>query len=214
MIGSHGKQAFPPGARTTIPNRWCARALVMRGGWLVANGFDADRFREAVLYVAWLTREDARFGRTKLAKTLFYADFSSYAEDGRALTGARYHHWPRGPFPPALYGVQDELVASGTATVKEPQFQGDEAKLIPTDAPLTPHLTEQELVFLEIHAQKIAEDPTWKVSDVSHEHPAWALTADREEIPYAAALVPRSPSDRVRELARRRFHGEGRTGPS
>lgn len=36
--------------------------------------FDADRFREAVAYVAWKMRDDPEFGRTKLAKTLFQPD--------------------------------------------------------------------------------------------------------------------------------------------
>jgi hypothetical protein len=38
----------------------------------VAGGreYDADRFKELVLYIAWITQDDPRFGRTKLAKTL------------------------------------------------------------------------------------------------------------------------------------------------
>jgi hypothetical protein len=38
----------------------------------VAGGreYDADRFKELVLYIAWITKDDPRFGRTKLAKTL------------------------------------------------------------------------------------------------------------------------------------------------
>jgi hypothetical protein len=52
---------------------------------------------------------------------------------------------------------------------------------------------------------QIAERPSWKVSDESHEHPAWQFTGLREEIPYAAALVPTSPSDAAMKLARRRF---------
>ena len=52
--------------------------------------FNAERFREAVLYVSWRMKDDERFGRLKLAKTLFYADFESYADDGQPVTGARY----------------------------------------------------------------------------------------------------------------------------
>lgn len=176
--------------------------------------FDADRFREAVLYVAWLMRADAKFGRTKLAKTLFWADFSSYAEEGHALTGARYQHWPHGPFPPILYTVQDELVAEGAATVKQSAYPGDEARLIPTSAPSTAHLNGQELALLEIHARKLAEDATWKVSDDTHEHPGWIVTRDKEEIPYAAALLPTKPSPGALELAGRRFGGDGRSTKS
>jgi hypothetical protein len=44
-----------------------------------------------------------------------------------------------------------------------------------------------------------------QVSEDSHKHPGWALTQDREEIPYAAALVPVKPSAQAMNVAARRF---------
>ena len=79
----------------------------------MAVTFDMARFREAVAYIAWRMRDDPNFGRLKMAKTLFYVDFDAFAESGEAVTGAEYRHWPFGPFPPALYHVERELVASG-----------------------------------------------------------------------------------------------------
>ena len=67
----------------------------------MALKFLRERFREAVLYIAWKTRDDPAFGRTKFAKTLFYADMASYAETGDALTGALYKYWDPGPVPPS-----------------------------------------------------------------------------------------------------------------
>jgi hypothetical protein len=95
----------------------------------VAEDFDRELFDEAVLYIAWRMRDDPRFGRTKIAKTMFYADFTAYAEEGKPLTGARYFHWPKGPFTPELYRTEERLVARGVASLKEPEFEGDEAKL-------------------------------------------------------------------------------------
>jgi hypothetical protein len=43
--------------------------------------FKRERFRTLVLYIAWKTREDAEFGRTKLAKVLFYSDLATFAGD-------------------------------------------------------------------------------------------------------------------------------------
>ena len=46
--------------------------------------------------VSWRQRHDERFGRLKLAKTLFCAAFDSYADDGQVVTGARYEHYETG----------------------------------------------------------------------------------------------------------------------
>ncbi len=171
----------------------------------MAIEFDAGRFREAVLYIAWRTRQDAGFGRIKLAKTLFYADFAAFAEEGEAVTGARYEHWEFGPFPPVLYDIQNQLVLAGEAKVVGGDFAGDESKLVPTRKPKTLYLESWEKVLLDMKMAELASQPSWKVSDVSHEHPAWRATQDREEIPYEAALTPARPSQEMMKLARRRF---------
>jgi uncharacterized phage-associated protein len=180
-----------------------------RGRRVTAIGFDDDRFREAVLYVAWRMRRDERFGRTKLAKTLFYADFDAYAGEGEALTGAKYEHWDFGPFPPVLYEVEKQLERAGQAELRGGGFAGDESKLVAMRAPDTPHLEDWHKQLLDLKMDELAAQPSWKVSDKSHEHPGWLATQDREEIPYEAALTPTKPSREVMELARHRFAARG-----
>ena len=134
-------------------------------------------------------RDNPRFGRVKLAKTMFYADFTAYAEEGEPLTGARYFHWPQGPFTAEIYAAEERLVNSGRATLKEPQFKYDEAKL--SAEAFTPRLTEGwQRAFLDIKMDEIAEQGTaTEVSDLSHEHPGWRVTKDRDEIPYYAVHI-------------------------
>jgi uncharacterized phage-associated protein len=168
----------------------------------MAPEFDADRFRELVLYVAWRTRDDPHFGRVKMAKTLFYTDFHAYAAEGQAVTAAKYEHWQYGPFPPVLYEVEKELVKSGLANELR-SGDGDEAKLIVTREPATPHIEAWHREFVDIKIKELAPLTAVQVSADSHDHPGWDLTADREEIPYAAALIPTKPSAQVMAIARR-----------
>lgn len=166
--------------------------------------YDPELFAAIVLYVAWEARDDARFGRTKLAKVLFYADFDVYADTGQSVTGAKYEHWPRGPFPPALYEVERSLEERGYATIKRPEFKGDEAKLHPTRKPPNPPV---EAWILELYRKKIrdlADDPSWQVSDKSHTHPGWELTEDRDEIPYHSHFISRRrPPEIAFEIGKR-----------
>lgn len=167
--------------------------------------FRADRFRELVLYIAWRTRDDTRFGRTKMAKTLFYADFEAYAQEGEPVTAAEYRHWPFGPFPPVLYEVEKELVAAGLAELREGVVDGQEHKLVVGTEPAMPHIEQWQRAFVDMKISELAPLTTRQVSEDSHEHPGWALTNDREEIPYAAALIPTEPSSKAMRLAARRF---------
>jgi uncharacterized phage-associated protein len=177
---------------------------------MASGGFDEDRFREAVAYIAWQMRDDPEFGRVKVAKTLFYADFECFAEQAEPLTGARYEHWPFGPYPPVLYRVEQELMSTGQAELHEAEHTGDVDKLLLKRRPDTPHLADWHRLMLDMKMRELAEQPTWKVSDESHEHPGWALTDDREEIPYEAALVPGRPSRAAWGAGRQRFAEEER----
>ena len=166
---------------------------------------DTERFTELVAYIAWKARDDDRFGRTKMAKTLFYADFGAYAEAGEALTGATYEHWPYGPFPPVLYDIEKRLVADGVAELREGKYEGETAKLVVTTEPTTPNLAAWQKHFIDTKIAELAPLSAKQVSEDSHRHPGWELTGHKEVIPYAAALVPGEPSERAMAVAARRF---------
>jgi hypothetical protein len=184
------------------------RAFRQGGNALAGNReYDPQRFEDLVLFIAWTMRDDPHFGRTKLAKTLFYVDFDAYAEEGESLTGSTYEHWEHGPFPPQLYDVERKLVFEGRAGVKEPEGPGDEARLIPTREPIprTP-FEDWVKVFVARRANDLAEEPSWRVEDASHRHRGWELTKDREEIPYSTHFIPRvrsRPPDKAFEIGRR-----------
>lgn len=167
--------------------------------------FDRDRFEELVLYVAWKTRDDESFGRTKLAKTLFYCDFAYYAEEGEALTGAQYEHWRFGPFPPALQHLESQLQSDGRAMVVNYPVSGtnlETNKLVLANGENEPAMTH----FPDWHAwlrgfvdqwiAKITAVPATEISEASHQHPGWRLTTNREEIPYHTVFMSRRrPTD-------------------
>lgn len=151
--------------------------------------FDRERFKDLVLFIAHKTQDDPRFGRTKLAKALFYLDFAAYAGDGASVTGATYHHWPRGPFPPILYEVERELERQGLVRIQTPQHEGDEAKLYPRGVLPPLRLEDYHKHLAAIEVDRVSADPTWKVTDDSHEHPGWIVSRDREPIPYYAVHI-------------------------
>lgn len=154
--------------------------------------YDPQRFEDLVLFIAWTMRDDPHFGRTKMAKTLFYVDFDAYAEEGESLTGATYEHWDHGPYPPQLKDVEESLVLSGRATLKQSVHEGDEAKLLPkSEAPPETPFEDWVKVFVTRRATELAQDKSWQVEDASHRHRGWELTQRNEPIPYHTHFIPR-----------------------
>lgn len=182
-----------------------------------AQEYDEKRFEELVLYIARATQDDPNFGRTKLAKVLFYCDFTAYAEEGRALTGARYKAFDFGPFPPQLPAVEERLAAAGRAEVERlaadsaERGEYDPWKIRPLDEPQRELFEPWELGFVDLWIGRIAEATASKISELSHEHPGWKLAErDRAVIPYETALLSTlPPRPEIMELARRRFAGSG-----
>src|SRR5207302_260927 len=60
---------------------------------------DDRKLRELILHIAKESMGDTRFGKTKLNKLLFYADFLAYQKTGQSITGEEYVKQPFGPVP-------------------------------------------------------------------------------------------------------------------
>lgn len=175
--------------------------------------FDADRFRELVLYIAHKTKGDPAFGRTKLAKVLFYADFEAYASDGRSLTGATYRALEHGPFPTELAAAEKELQRERRAVVERwepPAEKGeyDPNHILPKDAPKLELFEAWEWTFVDHWIKEISRASAKRISELSHEHPGWQLhERDHSVIPYETQFVGRTrPSERSLERGRQLAH--------
>ena len=156
--------------------------------------FDPDRFDAMVLYIANKTRDRPDFGRTKLAKVLFYSDFAVYADQGASLTGATYKRMPFGPFPRELEDAEQRLESMGRATLDYyDKDQYEEKRIIPRGPmpDLTLWYQGWQVSTVDHWIQTIASATARQISDLSHRHPGWRLAAATDgDIPFATALLP------------------------
>jgi antitoxin SocA-like protein len=176
-------------------------------------GFDRERFEGLILYIAHRRRDDVRFGRTKMAKVLFYSDFSVYEDQGEPLTGATYIRMPFGPFPKGLDEAEAALEEKGWAVLAyDVEGEYEEKRIIPIKGPpdLNGWFEEWQLLVVNDWIDRIAAASAKQISDLSHHHPGWLL-AERNgvEIPYETAILPQArPSAnevrRAKEAARER----------
>jgi uncharacterized phage-associated protein len=126
--------------------------------------------------------------RTKLNKTLFYADFLHCKRHGAPITGALYEHMQFGPVPADFYGLQAKLVADKSID-EVPADEGDCAGTLFTAlrAAKESVFSAEELETIRFVAGYFAGWSASRISRYSHAEPAWAETVDREAIPYSYA---------------------------
>jgi hypothetical protein len=161
-------------------------------------GFDREKFKELVLYIADQSGDDPEYGATKLNKILFFSDFLSYAQRGKSITGAVYQKLPHGPAPRPLVPIQKELEESGDAElVNSPRFDRVQKRLVAKREANLDLFGDEEIELVDKVMNVLMFANATGVSDLSHEWAGWQLAVMKENIPYFTVflLPPELPSE-------------------
>ena len=155
---------------------------------MTSHEYDPRKLQELIVYVADMSRGDRFFGKTKLNKILFYADFTAYRRLGHSITGAVYQHLPQGPCPhqllPALEALGDDLREEFEST-----YVGTRTRLVPLRAAVLELFTGEEVGIVNAVLDDLRPYTAQGISDLSHATMAFRLTRDYHEIPYGTALL-------------------------
>ena len=131
--------------------------------------FSGEKFRALVLHLADCSRDDKRFGATKLNKLLFYADTESYLALGAPITGATYQRLREGPAPREIMAERGILLTSGDATMESRPFHGmTQERLVPTGTVDVTLLNPEEIAIADAVVAKFWNYPASRISGYSH----------------------------------------------
>ena len=120
--------------------------------------------------------------KTKLAKLLYLADFSSFYETLEPISGVRYVCRTYGPVPDVFFELTDELFDEGKIDITP---QGDALILratsreYPCDA-----LSEEELCLIDEIVELWRDKRTQEIVHFTHEQKPWRASRNGEYIPY------------------------------
>lgn len=154
--------------------------------------YDERKLRELILYIARRSAADPYFGRTKLNKILFFADFEAYRRLRRPITGAVYQRLPQGPAVQQMLPILRTLEGSVTE-ISEDTFAGAQQRLVPLRSADLSVFTGEEIAIVDQVLDELRPMTNYQVSELSHTTMAWRLTENRQEIPYSFALVDSAP---------------------
>jgi hypothetical protein len=139
----------------------------------------SEKLRQAILYVAWRTKDDPTFGSTKLNKTLFRADFRSYFRRARDITGFNYQAQQDGPTLVALLPVLRDLRERGIVEFdRPPAGNAGEHRVIPRDEPQRDLLTDDDITELNAAIERVQPMSAEEVSELAHKFQGWRLAWD------------------------------------
>jgi hypothetical protein len=148
-----------------------------------------DRLREMILYVADKAAGMPRFGKVKLNKILWKADFDAFAERRMPVTGRAYQKLKAGPapieMPPILAEMsQQELIEIQPRTignfVEERIIAKSKANLYLFSTDDVRYVDRAIAYFWDLNART--------ASDVSH-GVAWATREELDPMPYELSFL-------------------------
>ena len=159
--------------------------------------YDPERFRRLALYIASRSVNDPKFGKTKLAKIMFYSDFIAFTELGDSITGAMYVRAPQGPYPrgamePALWTAR----RCGEGVIVNSNYMGrSQQRLVATEDVDASIFSGPEISLVEQVIEALRDMDASDVSALSHLAPGWKYADEWANIPYSMAFVSDDPLD-------------------
>lgn len=150
----------------------------------------AAKLAEMIIYISEKSRDDAKFGMTKLYKILFTADFNYYGLKGESISGATYIHLPKGPAPRGMQEIILSLVTAGRIKLEEKTvFNYKQKRVEPIMGSDMSKFSEEEIAMIDDIIETCRPFNATDLSDWTHQLNPWIHTEDYEEIPYKSIFV-------------------------
>jgi len=149
-----------------------------------------NRLREATLYVCKASENAERFGKVKLNKILWRADFKAFADRRTPVTGRTYQKLTAGPAPLEMPLVLAQLQAEGLLHLERLALAGGYVEDRPI-ALATANLKDfspNDIAYLDEAISFYWKKSATRASDLSH-GVAWKSREYLDPIPYEAAVL-------------------------
>jgi hypothetical protein len=148
------------------------------------------RLREMILYIAKKCNDAPRWGKTKLNKILWRADFTAYLDRGVPVTGRAYQRLSRGPAPIEMAPLLGDMLNDRLIKLERVHFDNDavEERIIAMSDAQLGSFSPSDLRFVDEAIQFYWDDTANSVSKDSH-GVAWKTRSDGDALPYESALL-------------------------
>ena len=158
--------------------------------------FDEKKFKELVVYVAGKCSGDPGYGSLKLNTILFYADFITYGQLGKPITGVPYFRLPQGPAPRPMMPIRETMEKDGDIAIqKKVRFGHEQHRVVPLREADLAEFTAQEIAIVDEVIEGACGATGTDLALMSHHETGVKIANLKEDIPYETVFICDEPLD-------------------
>lgn len=151
-----------------------------------------EKFKELILYISEKSKDDPKFGATKLNKLLFFSDAFAFVSFGRSITGHSYQAIQHGPAPKHLLPMRRAMLRSKEAAIKTSDgVNGKHERLIALRPPRLDGFTGDEISLIDAIIEKFKDNGGGQLSDMTHSMPFWQPLRPKDPISFMSVCIRR-----------------------
>ena len=153
--------------------------------------YNKEKLKNAVLYIAKYGGSDV--GKKKLAKILYFIDFTLYELRKKSITEIDYVKMDFGPMPDpkVFYFALDQLKKNKIIEIKEPNLYKLE-RIIPKNDPNMEIFDEKEKEIIQQMVEKYRLENAGGLERLAQSEAPYKMTQYGEKIPYHLAFYRNS----------------------
>jgi len=145
---------------------------------------DKKKIDNLILHFA--QKEMLHLGKKKLAKLLYFTDFTSQELLGRPITGMRYEKWQFGPVPATFYKHLDRLEAIKKISIDKPKTIYIPETITTEAKPDYSVFSEEEKKIIDSITEQYKSAPAGRLEKIAKNEPPYKMVVEGE-IPYHLA---------------------------
>lgn len=169
-----------------------------------------SRLREMIIYVSAKCKDAPRWGKTKLNKILWRADFTSFYERGVPVTGRAYQRLQYGPAPVEMAPMLGEMLNYGLIKISPVEFENGsvEERIEPLTGAGLSVFSPDDLAYVDRAIEYYWDDTAREVSEDSHGM-AWKSRENGDPMAYELSYlsderIPDHVLSRIKKIAEER----------
>lgn len=125
----------------------------------------------------------------KIAKLLYFIDFTNYEARSKSLTGLKYQKYTYGPIPINYYGLLRNMKERGLIKFKTEKYAGGKSEnIIPKKKQNLKVFSKDERDLLVSFAEKYKNSTAGELEAIAKAEPPYVMVDYKNEIPYHLAF--------------------------
>lgn len=155
----------------------------------------SKKFENLIRYICRESEADRAFGRTKLNKLLYFADFGHFRDYGKPISGEEYMAIQNGPVPRSMKPVLDDMIRSGDIREESIDIGARHPQMRPYAVrdPDMSLFSASEKAYVDGVLSKYARMSGTELAELSHAEVGYKAAyarGSKQKIAYETAYLP------------------------